>query len=366
MFFGKTKEEFLTGNEAVVKGALAAGATFMAGYPITPATEILEEWAAAVTEQKSAESASANPRHQRLQVLQAEDETSAGFNVIGALLAGLKAFTATAGPGHILMQDPIAMAEAMRLPFVGVVMQRGGPSTGTVIYGQQEVTLACYGGNGEGLRVVYSTSGPQELYDYTIKAFNIAWYYRFPTFVLGDGYQSRMKKRVKLNKPSLVKPQPVLGDEKTFINIRNCFNFEDELYENLKKDLKEYQKVRSQIIEWEEYKCKDAEEVIFAHGIVAGSAKQAIDILRTKMNKKIGLFRPITLRPFPEAPASQIAARAHKILIIESSNGHFTRLVKDNLYGLTKIETLLKPVMSIDPAEIVQKIKTEENFWTDH
>ena len=106
---------------------------------------------------------------------------SAGFAMIGAILVGKKAFTATAGPGNILAQDAFAMAENMRLPTVAFIMQRGGPSTGTVIYSQQELNLTCFGGNGEGLRIVYSASGIQDLYDYTIKSFNAAWKYRFPT-----------------------------------------------------------------------------------------------------------------------------------------------------------------------------------------
>ena len=300
-------------------------------------------------------------------MIKSEDEISAGFNVIGAVLSGTKAFTASAGIGHVLMQDSISMAEAMRLPFVGIMMQRGGPSTGTVIYSQQEVTLACFGGNGEGLRVVYSTSNPQELYDYTIKAFNTAWKYRFPTFVLGDGYQSKMKIKVLLNKPKTITSSPILGQNDRAINLRNCFNFENQLAQVLNKNIDEYQKTRSKLVEWEEYKCNDCEIVIFAHGIVSQAAKEAVDILRTKMNKKIGLFRPITLRPFPDAPATRIASRTQKILIVESSFGHFSRIVKDNLYGLAKIDTLLKPVEAISSEEIIAKVNSmKSDFWTEY
>jgi 2-oxoglutarate ferredoxin oxidoreductase subunit alpha len=93
------------------------------------------------------------------------------------------------------------MAEMMRIPAVWVIQQRGGPSTATVIYSQQETRLTCFGGNGEGLRVVYSTASHQELFDYTIKALNTAWQYRFPTFVLGDGYQAKMREPVTLYNP---------------------------------------------------------------------------------------------------------------------------------------------------------------------
>jgi uncharacterized YkwD family protein len=155
------QKAFMTGNEAVAWAALAAGAEIMYGYPITPQNEIMQYWTRLA------------PKYDK-KFLQTEDELSAGFTTVGGVLAGRRAFTATAGPGNVLMQEPMSMAEAMRIPTVVVVQQRGGPSTATVIYSQQEVTLTCFGGNGEGLRVVYSTSSHQELFDYTIKAFNTA------------------------------------------------------------------------------------------------------------------------------------------------------------------------------------------------
>ena len=358
MFFSP-KEKFITGNEACVEGALSAGAKMMCGYPITPATEILENWSKLSSEKAS-----------KVITIQAEDEISAGFNLIGGLLSGVKCFTATAGVGHILMQDSISMCEAMRLPFVGIIMQRGGPSTGTVIYGQQEVTLACYGGNGEGLRIVYSTNSPQELYDYTIKAFNCAWKYKFPTFVLGDGYQSKMKTKVKLNNIETVKSNKIIGENGKFVNIRNCYNFENQLAEVLANNISEYDKISKDIIEFQEYECKDADTIVFAHGIVSSSAKEAINILRNKYHKKVGLFRPITLRPFPKNAASRAASSVNNILIVESSNGHFSRIIKENLYGLTRINVLLRPVMGINPEEIVESVlnleKNKDNFWIEH
>lgn len=355
MLFADSKEKFLTGNEAVFEAALYAGAKIMCGYPITPATEILENWA----------KNSSKPNAKTI-LVQSEDETSAGFNVIGAILSGTKAFTATAGIGNVLLQDPLSMAEAMRFPFVAIIMQRGGPSTGTVIYSQQEVNLSCYGGNGESLRIVYSTSGPQELYDYTIKAFNTAWTYWFPVIVLGDGYQSKMKAKVKLNRPHVVKAKPILTPGK-ITNIRNCYNFENELAKELKKNIEDWNKISRKITEFEEYQCSDAEIIIFAHGIVGASAKKAVDILRKKYNKKVGLFRPITLRPFPKDSASRLAAKASRVLITESSEGQFSRIVKDNLYGLTKISYLFKPVVEINSEEIIEKISSFHNdFWLEH
>lgn len=334
--------KFITGNEAVILGAKAAGATFMSGYPITPATEILQLWAEQCEKNKN------------LKMIQAEDETSAGFNMIGALIAGTKAFTASAGPGHILMQDPLVMAEAMRLPFVAVMMMRGGPSTGTVIYGQQEVTLACFGGNGEGHRIVYSTSGPQELYDFTIKSFYNAWKYRFPVIVLGDGYQSKMTTEVELNtNPKIYPSEPIL--DKKNLNLRNCFNFESDLAENLAKNNAEYEKNIPKIVESEQYQTRDAKKVIVAHGIVAAAGKEAVDMLREK-GEKVGLFRPITLRPFDFVSLSRIAANVDELLIVESSYGQFERLVKAGIYGLTKIRVIQKPAQLISPQEIIKSL----------
>ncbi|MDW7674999.1 MAG: ferredoxin oxidoreductase, partial [Bacillota bacterium] len=197
------KKVFMTGNEVCAWAALAAGVDIMYGYPITPQNEIMHYWTRMA------------PKFGK-KFLQTEDELSAGFTTIGGVLSGKKAFTATAGPGNTLMQEPISMAEMMNIPAVFVIQQRGGPSTATVIYSQQEVTLTCYGGNGEGYRVVYSTSNHQELYDYTIKSFNVAWKYRYPTFVLGDGYQAKMRESLTIYDPEergiqMVEPTPILG-----------------------------------------------------------------------------------------------------------------------------------------------------------
>jgi len=347
------KKELLTGNQAVVKGVLAAGAEMCTGYPITPTTEIIEEWA---------KEASQNPK---LKFLQTEDEMSAGFSMIGGILAGKKAFTATAGPGNVLMQDAFAMAESMRLPTVAFINQRGGPSTGTVIYSQQEVNLTCFGGNGEGLRIVYSLGNVQEMFDYAIKAFNIAWKHRFPTFVLSDGYNAKTLTEIETYNPEekqieMIPATAYLLNEKkepnTYINIRNTYNLETELYAALEAHHEAYKSIITEVVEYDDYHTLDAEIVIFAHGIVSSSAKLAVDILRAE-GKKVGLFRPITLRPFPRQSALAVVPNKKAILICESSIWQFERLVKENLYGTTSpIETLQKPAMGIMPEEIIDKV----------
>ncbi|MHB9095283.1 MAG: ferredoxin oxidoreductase, partial [Eubacteriales bacterium] len=289
------KRVFMTGNEVVAWAALAAKADIMYGYPITPQNEIMHYWTRMA------------PKYGK-RFLQTEDELSAGFTTLGGVLAGRKAFTATAGPGNTLMQEPLSMAEMMRIPSVVIIQQRGGPSTATVIYSQQEVTMTTYGGNGEGFRIVYSTANHQELFDYTIKAFNTAWKYRFPTFVLGDGYQAKMRESLTIYDPEdrgieLVKTEPFIGKEpvngeKQPVHIRNTYNTEEELFEVITKYLEDYTRITPEIIEHQEFDCEDADIVVVSHGVVSRAAKGAVQELRNA-GLKVGYFRPVTLRPFP-------------------------------------------------------------------
>ena len=129
------RRAFMTGNEVVAWACLAAQADIMYGYPITPQNEIMHYWTRL------------GPKFGR-RFLQTEDEISAGFTTVGGVLSGARAFTATGGPGNTLMQESISMAEMMRIPTVMIIQQRGGPSTATVIYSQQELTLTTFGGNG--------------------------------------------------------------------------------------------------------------------------------------------------------------------------------------------------------------------------
>ncbi len=339
------KKELLTGNDVVLKAALLAGANYFAGYPITPSTEIMNGWAKLAASDRS------------LEFLQTEDEISAGMATIGGLLAGKKAWTVTAGVGHILMQDPMVLAETLSLPFVMYVGQRGGPSTGTVIYSQQELNLARYGGNSEGLRVVYAPSNIQELFEITQKAFYTAWRYQLPTIILGDGYLTKTLSPVDVSK---VLPQEkakpyFLKDE--IKHLRNCFSREEELAEHLNTLFAKYAAASRQIVESESYKINDAKVVVFAWGTVGFAAKVAVSNLRKK-GKAVGLFRPITMRPFDDKNAIRAVKKARKILIAESSGGQFGRIVRETLSQATKAEyvRLYKPAEGITPEEIEEKL----------
>lgn len=348
------KRVFMTGNEVVAWAALAAKADIMYGYPITPQNEIMHYW----TRQA--------PKFEK-RFLQTEDELSAGFTTVGGVLAGRKAFTATAGPGNTLMQEPLSMAEMMRVPVVVVVQQRGGPSTATVIYSQQEVTMTTYGGNGEGFRVVYSTATHQELFDYTIKAFNTAWKYRFPTFVLGDGYQAKMRESLTIYDPEergveLLPPVAFVGKEpvngvKEPVHMRNTLNTEEELYEIITRYQDEYEKCSPEIEEHEQFDCDGADIIVVSHGVVSRAAKGAVQELRSA-GLKVGYFRPITLRPFPDSALRAVADKTKTLLIVESANGQLAKLVKAAIFGSTvAIEPLFKPGVGVTTEEIVAKVK---------
>lgn len=349
------KRYFMTGNEVVAYAAVMANAEIMYGYPITPQNEIMHYWTRMA------------PKYGK-EFLQTEDELSAGFTTVGGVLAGRRAFTATAGPGNTLMQEPISMAEAMRLPIVVVVQQRGGPSTATVIYSQQEVTLTTVGGNGEGFRVVYSTSSHQELFDYTIKAFNTAWKYRFPTFVLGDGYQAKMRESLTMYDPeerglkmipteAYVGKPGVPGIDRPPGQYRNTYNVEEEIFEVVQQYTREFNSIAPEVAEYESFGTEDADLVVVSHGVVFRAVKEAVKELR-EAGVKVGYFRPITLRPLAEKELKEMAGKAKALLMAESSNGQMARLVKEVIYGATAdIHTLYKPGMGISAEDVAARIR---------
>jgi 2-oxoglutarate ferredoxin oxidoreductase subunit alpha len=314
--------------------------------------------------------------------VQAEDEIGASFMLLGAVMAGQKAFTVTSGPGHVLMQDAFSMCEAMRIPVVAYINQRGGPSTSTVIYSQSEVNLAAFGGNGNGFRIVYSPANLQELYDYGMRVFNVAWKYRFPTFLLGDGYQAKMMGEVDIYDPrergvdmvdtekylledsrtrpiNEVVPKPEVHirvkDGVEYSCYRNCLDFEeDTLQVNL--ELKSaWEAMAPEIREHKAYGDANAATLIIAHGIVAEAAQGAIDATGAKAR----LFRPITLNPFPDDALRLAAQGARRILIIESAMNQLARFCRNALYGHASapISEHFRPSIGIPVEEIVQLLK---------
>jgi 2-oxoglutarate ferredoxin oxidoreductase subunit alpha len=266
------------------------------------------------------------------------------------------------------MQEPMSMAEMMRLPTVVVVQQRGGPSTATVIYAQQEVTLTTLGGNGEGTRIVYSTANHQELYDYTIKAFNTAWKYRFPTFVLGDGYQAKMREPLTIYNPEsrgmqILDPEPYVGlkgmpgVDRSPAHHRNTYNLEEELYEKVSHDVAEFERIAPEVAEFQAENTDNAELVVVSHGVVFRAVREAVNNLR-KQGLKVGYFRPVTMRPLPVKQIRELSTGVDKILIVESAYGQLARIFKEAAYGSTaELSSLFRPGIGVTAAEVEDKVK---------
>ena len=195
-----TGEHFINGDEACAEGAIAAGCRFFAGYPITPATEIAERMARRL------------PQVQGI-CIQMEDEIASVAAILGASWGGTKSMTATSGPGFSLMMENIGLGMMTETPCVIVDIMRGGPSTGLpTLVGQADVMQARWGSHGDYGVIALSPSSPQEMFDLTIRAFNLSETYRLPVFVLGDELVGHMSEKVIIPSPDQIqlvsRPRP--------------------------------------------------------------------------------------------------------------------------------------------------------------
>lgn len=337
------KVVLMQGNEACVEGAIIAGMRFYAGYPITPSTEIAEISAAKL------------PRIGGM-FIQMEDEIASISAVIGASLAGKKAMTATSGPGFSLKQEGIGYAIIAEVPCVIVNVQRGGPSTGMpTAPAQGDVMQARWGTHGEHSIITLYPSTVKEVLYTTIRAFNLAEKYRTPVILLMDEVIGHMREKVELPNPSdieiynrkkptckpneympyrvkngdIVPEMASIGDGYRWhvtglVHDETGFPTNDSnIAETLIKRLVgKIENNLDDIVQYEEYKLDDADEVIIAYGSTARSVKAAIDILRSK-GKKIGLFRPITIWPSPKKQIKELAEKVNRITVIEMNLGQY-------------------------------------------
>lgn len=339
---------FMNGDVACAEGAIAAGCRFFAGYPITPATEIAEHLSMRMPEIGGI-------------YIQMEDEIASMAAVIGASYAGLKAMTATSGPGFSLMQENIGLAVMTEAPCVVVDVMRGGPSTGQPTFpGQQDVMQAKWGSHGDYEIIALSPSSVQEMFNLTIEAFNFAETYRVPTILLADEVVGHMWEKVVIppaeeikvvnrKKPKvppdeyspfmpdddLVPPMACFGegfsfhatglahDEHGYPRTSNS-----EVQQRLVNRLcDKIRKNADKIIRVKEFMLEDADVVIVAYGIVARAALSAVSKAREK-GIRAGLLRPITLWPFPEKQITEIAEQAKKIVVPEMNCGQLVREVQ--------------------------------------
>ena len=341
---------FMMGNFACVEAALMAGCRFYAGYPITPSSEIFER------------SCSRFPQAGG-QAIEMEDEIASMAALIGASYAGAKVMTATSGPGFSLMLENISLAYIMEAPCVVVNVQRSGPCTGIpTLVGQGDMLQAKWG-SGDIEAIAYCPSSVQEFFDLTIQAFNTAERFRTPVFVMADQVVGMMSERLRvppLEEVEIVERQVATPHRSAALHELPFDYSKDFLpmqiagtgcrvnIESLTHDPRGYPsneqstsqkmidhllgKIRnhaSEIWKWEEVFLEDAEVAVVAYGSTARSALAAVKKARS-MGIKAGLFRLITVWPFPEKMIQSLSTKVNTIIVPEVNYGQVVHSVREN------------------------------------
>lgn len=339
--------KLLQGNEACALGAIHAGVRFYAGYPITPSTEIAELMAEEL------------PKYGG-KFIQMEDELASMAAVIGASLTGEKALTATSGPGFSLKQENIGYAAMAEVPCVIVNVQRGGPSTGLPTSpAQGDIYQSKYGSHGDRGAIVLTPSSVPECFRLAVRAVNLAEKYMTPVILLTDEIVGHMREAIDLDearkaevynrkKPDC-KPEdyiPYQQDEKGVPVLapfgtgyryhvtgltHNKTGFStmvpSEVEEVNWRLVNKVEQNADDIVEWEEVYTDDAETLILAYGGAARAAREAVEALRAQ-GEKVGLFRPISIWPFPEKALKALLPRIRTILVTEMNAGQLAQEVE--------------------------------------
>jgi 2-oxoisovalerate ferredoxin oxidoreductase alpha subunit len=317
------------GNVAVIKGAVLAGCGAYYGYPITPASEVAEAAALYLPEVGGT-------------FVQAESETASINMVYGAAAAGERVMTASSGPGVSLMQEGISYLAGAELPCVIVDVMRGGPGLGNIAPEQSDYfAMVKGGGHGNYRNLVVAPASVQEMADLTILAFELADRYRNPAIVLTDGFVGQMMEPLDLAYREIsapLKPWAVKGMAGTRRNMVSSIVLEaDDLEEHQRRMEAKYIRAQKTEVRWEEYRTENAELIVVGYGIVSRVLRSAVDEAR-KQGIKVGLFRPITLWPFPKKEIAAAAMRAEKVLTVELSNGQMVEDVRLALNGKRPVE----------------------------
>ncbi len=320
----------MKGNEAVGEAAIIAGCRYYFAYPITPQNEIPAYMAKRLPEVGGT-------------FLQAESELAAINMVFGASAAGARAMTSSSSPGISLKQEGISYIAGAELPCVIVDMMRGGPGLGNIAGSQADYFQATRGGgNGDYRVLVIAPASVQELADMTVKAFDLADQYSIPVMILGDGFLGQMSEPFTLPKPSgksFKKPWALTGAKGRKPNIIASMRLtpEDLLEKHNLKLQKTYQEIEANEVMYESYLLDDAEYVIVAYGTSARISRSAITELR-KEGIKAGLFRPLTLWPYPYKELKAVSERAKKVLTVEMSLGQMVEDVRLAVQDDAKID----------------------------
>jgi len=317
------------GNVAIVKGALMAGCRGYYGYPITPASEIAE-YAALLFPQVGGT------------FVQAESEVSAINMVYGAASAGVRVMSASSGPGMSLMQEGMSYLAGSELPCVIVDIVRGGPGLGNIAPEQSDYfAITKGGGHGCYRNIVLAPASVQEMFDYTIKAFELSDKYRNPAVIMTDGFVGQMMEPLDIEYREIVtpeKPWAVKGTIETKKNLISSIYLTPDLLEAHIRHLDaKYKDIEKHETQYETYMAEDAEILVVGHGIVSRVLRSTVDMARAQ-GMKVGLFRPITLWPFPSKALAQAAANTACVMTVELSTGQMVEDVKLAVNGKVPVE----------------------------
>lgn len=336
----KTGIHFINGDEACCEGALAAGCRFFAGYPITPATEVAESMSRRLPEIGGI-------------YIQMEDEIASMAAILGATWGGVKSMTSTSGPGFSLMMENIGLGICTETPCVVCNVQRAGPSTGLpTLVAQGDMMQARWGSHGHYEIIALCPSSPQEMFDFTVRAFNLSEYYRLPVIILADETIGHMTERVVIppeeeieivnrRKPAVSREEylPYEADADGIAPMANCgdgyrihvtgLTHDERGYPAM--DAKAQEKMvtrlvdkirnnRDKIITTKNLFLDDAEVVVVSYGISARSSMQAVQDARRE-GIKAGLIKLDTVWPFPEDLMRGVAAQSKAMIMAEINGG---------------------------------------------
>ena len=313
----------ITGNEACGEGAMQAGCRFYAGYPITPQNELTAYMSKRMDEEKGV-------------FIQAESELAAISMVFGASVAGKRAFTSSSSPGISLKQEGISYLVGCELPAVIVNVMRGGPGLGNISPSQADYFQATKGGgHGDYNLVVLAPASCQEMFDFTRMAFDIADKYRNPVIILGDGVLGQMMEPVLVTKVRRTwdvgrgtKRWALTGCKGRKPNIiKSLFLKDGELEEVNKKLQKKFSLMKKNEVRFEKYKTEKADIIIVAYGTSSRISRACVDSL-AKNKIKTGLFRPISLWPFPYGELKSLDKGNTRFLVVEMSAGQMLEDVR--------------------------------------
>jgi len=315
-------KHLVQGNEAIFLGALRAGATFFAGYPITPSTEILI---------LAAEQAAQNPD---FKFVQSEDELAAANAIIGASLAGAKSFTATSGPGFSLMQEAIGYAQEVEVPMVIVNVQRVGPATGMpTMPAQQDIEQTNYGSSGDYYPIVFYPNSVKECYRYAVIAFNAAEESLSPTILLGDAFLSHLNETVDLDTIEveiIPRTRPPLGTGHRYLTglahdeEGRSRTADADVYRAWIAKVKDrHNKVAARYTDFELSGNTTSDTLLISYGIVSRVV--------TPLLSDYALFRPIRIFPMLGDELRQHTQNYKNIVVIEANDGQYANLVEREL-----------------------------------